>query len=72
MCEIHERAKNVLNLLIWKKGRLSLKEILETLKKEVGVTEIAVGMDVREWLENMVEEGFVKKEESGEETYYTF
>jgi len=72
VCEVYEKAKRVLNLLKWEKGRVSLKEILETLMKEVQTTEISPGMDVREWLENMVLEGLVRKEEIDGETYYIF
>lgn len=65
MCKIHEYARDALNLLIWKKGRLTLEEILETLRKEAGTTEISDGMDVREWLNMMVEEGLVKIDGEG-------
>ncbi len=63
-CKIaYQNARDHLNLLAWKYEKLTEERIIEELKSKAGTTKLNPGLDVRDWLEEMVDEGLVRVRE---------
>ncbi len=61
MCEKHDRALRALRRYVLEREEFKLSELSGHVYEIAGTTRIAPARDVRDWIEDMVEVGYLKK-----------